>query len=144
MYWVSFFFWLTCAVLCRKHIKDVRAVCEFSHFQAQGYLKVMQANTMCNQATMGSLHDTFAWYKIRHAGWQKNATASKTKRFPLAKPSSRADFIPCDSFMQRPHYKWTLSIQPNVNGHGNQCPISYGMKDLFQRIADLIVHITTI
>ena len=35
--------------------------------------------------TMGSLHDTVTWYKIRHAGWQKNATASKTKRFPPAK-----------------------------------------------------------
>ena len=67
---------------------------------------------------MGALHDTVTWYKIRHAGWQKNATASKTKRFflpakrdfsffldvPLRSlPSSGADFIPCDSFMQRAH-----------------------------------------
>ena len=35
--------------------------------------------------TRGSLHDTVKWYKLRHAGWQKNATASKTKRFQLAK-----------------------------------------------------------
>ena len=34
---------------------------------------------------MGLLHDTVTWYKIRHAGWQKNAAASKTKRFPSAK-----------------------------------------------------------
>ena len=34
---------------------------------------------------MGFLHDTDTWYKIRHSGWQKNAAASKTKRFPPAK-----------------------------------------------------------
>ena len=34
---------------------------------------------------MGFLHNTVTRYKIRHAGWQKNAAASKTKRFPPAK-----------------------------------------------------------
>ena len=34
---------------------------------------------------MGFLYHTVTWYKIRHAGWQKNAAASKTKRFPPAK-----------------------------------------------------------
>ena len=42
-------------------------------------------DTAMLELLMGSLHDTVARYKIRHAGWQKNATASKTKRFPLAK-----------------------------------------------------------
>ena len=64
---------------------------------------------------MGSLHDTVTWYKTRHAGWQKNATASKNKAISTSQawlffvidvpvrslPSSRADFTPCDSFMQR-------------------------------------------
>lgn len=34
---------------------------------------------------MGSLHDIVTWYKIHHAGWQKNATASKTERCPPTK-----------------------------------------------------------
>ena len=69
---------------------------------------------------MRSLHDTATWYKIRHAGWQKNAIASKTDKaistsqawlffvldVPLRSlPSRRADFIPCGSFMQRAHWE---------------------------------------
>ena len=69
--------------------------------------------------TMGFLHDTVTWYKIGHAGWQKNAAASKTKRFPPAKrdfplfwmpqcvachPAGEIIFVPSDSFVQRAHY----------------------------------------
>ena len=45
----------------------------------KGVCKMLHSNLI------GSLHDTVRWYKICHAGWQKNATASKTKRFPPAK-----------------------------------------------------------
>ena len=38
--------------------------------------------------TIGLLQQTVTWYKIRHAGGQKNVTASKTKRFQ----SVRLDF----------------------------------------------------
>ena len=34
---------------------------------------------------MGSLHYSATWYKIRHTGWQNNATAHKTNRFQPAK-----------------------------------------------------------
>ena len=68
---------------------------------------------------MGSLHYTVTWYKTRHAGWQKNVTASKNKAISTSQawrffvidvpvrslPSSRADFTPCDSLMQRAHWK---------------------------------------
>ena len=74
---------------------------------------------------MGSLHDTVTWYKTSHAGWQKNATASKNKAISTSQawlffvidvpvrslPSSRADFTPCDSFMQRAHSRLTDCFQ---------------------------------
>ena len=57
---------------------------------------------------------------FRHAGWQENATASKNKAISTSQawlffvkdvpvrslPSSRADFTPCDSFMQRAHLEF--------------------------------------
>ena len=42
---------------------------------------------------MGSLHDTVTWYKIRHARWQKNVTASKTKKIEAKVDATKKDFF---------------------------------------------------
>ena len=66
---------------------------------------------------MGSLHDTVTWYEIRLLDGKRMQQPPKESDFdqpsvtflcflcPSASlPSSRTDFMACDSFMQRAHF----------------------------------------
>ena len=70
----------------RKSFKQITKRSNRNHvITFDSHLKTALYRSEQRNALMGFLHDTVTWYKIRHAGWQKNAAASKTKRFPPAK-----------------------------------------------------------